>query len=575
MPVGIRDITEEEWDTTIDVDLKSCFNYIQAVVPAMDEREFGRIVSMSSLNAHSGGVTAAVSRFAYAAAKAGIIGLTRALAKELGPHIAINCVCPGLIKTELTGKNPVIAAREPELIKGIALNRTGAPSDVAQLVTFLAVAEPMFITGQDIRSTVSNGIVDGSDPGPARAWGGGGHPPARAQPNQGDFRMKLFEYAPGLGRIAVAAVIAVGAAVATPAIAGGKFVFANASAYDTLDPHAIFDVGRVASRINLYDGLMRWQDNPPKLEPWLAEKVEISDDGLTYTFTLRDATFHDGSPVEASDVVYSIDRILEMKKGAFSLFAGVIEPGTTKAPDAKTVVFTLTKPSAIFLATVPEIHVVNAELVQANEKDGDLGTAWLSKNDAGSGSFTLKRYDPAIGWQAERFENHFYGWDMVEDPLDEIEFRTVIEINSRVLGLMNGDFQGTDGYLPQDQVKRLAASDEITVQEEESMRIFYSIIHHGRFPMNDLNFRKALSYSFDYDGFIDNILSGSVARDPVPLPNNMWGAPSDVEGYTLDLDKAKEYLAKVEGDIPEITLGALAGYGQTEQAAAPAAKRPE
>ncbi|MCY4451537.1 MAG: SDR family NAD(P)-dependent oxidoreductase [Immundisolibacterales bacterium] len=150
MPVGILDISEEQWDATIDVNLKSCFNYIQAVAPAMLARGHGRIVSMSSLNAHSGGVTAAVSRFAYGAAKAGIIGMTRALAKELGPHIAVNCICPGLIKTELTSKNPVIAEREPELIEGIALRRTGSPRDVAELVAFLATAEPMFITGQDI-----------------------------------------------------------------------------------------------------------------------------------------------------------------------------------------------------------------------------------------------------------------------------------------------------------------------------------------------------------------------------------------------------------------------------------------
>ena len=150
MPAGILDITEDQWDATIDVNLKSCFNYIRAVVPTMLENEFGRIVSMSSLNAHSGGVTAAVSRFAYASAKAGIIGMTRALAKELGPHIAINAVCPGLIKTELTAKNPVIRDREPELIKGIALNRCGSPQDVAGLVAYLATTEPNFITGQDI-----------------------------------------------------------------------------------------------------------------------------------------------------------------------------------------------------------------------------------------------------------------------------------------------------------------------------------------------------------------------------------------------------------------------------------------
>lgn len=150
MPAGIQEITESQWDQTINVNLKSCFNYIQAVVPAMLEQQYGRIVSMSSLNAHSGGVTAAVSRFAYASAKAGIIGMTRALAKELGPQIAINAVCPGLIKTELLAKNPVITEREPELIKGIALNRCGGPADVANVVAFLATSEPCFITGQDI-----------------------------------------------------------------------------------------------------------------------------------------------------------------------------------------------------------------------------------------------------------------------------------------------------------------------------------------------------------------------------------------------------------------------------------------
>ena len=191
---------------------------------------------------------------------------------------------------------------------------------------------------------------------------------------------------------------------------------------------------------------------------------------------------------------------------------------------------------------------------------------WLSKNEAGSGSFELTRYDPAIGFQAKRYANHFMGWG--DKYLDEIEFRTVKEINSRVLGLMNGDFHGTDGYLPQDQVKRLAADDNMNVMEEESMRIFYSIIHNGRKPFDDVNLRKALSYAFDYDSFIDNILSGSVARNPVPVPNNIWGNPKDEKGYTYDLEKAKEYLAKVKQPIPEITIGALTGYGQTEQAAA-------
>ena len=71
-----------------------------------------------------------------------------------------------------------------------------------------------------------------------------------------------------------------------------------------MDPHAAFDVGRVAVRLNLYDGLYRWLDNPPVLNPWLAESHTVSPDGLTYTFKLRSgAKFHDGAEVTADDVV--------------------------------------------------------------------------------------------------------------------------------------------------------------------------------------------------------------------------------------------------------------------------------
>jgi 3-oxoacyl-[acyl-carrier protein] reductase len=107
---------------------------------------------MSSLNAHTGGVTSAVSKFAYAAAKAGILGLTRALAKELGPTVHINAICPGVIETELG--NSLTRARGAELAEGISLERLGTPQDVANVVAFLATAEPSFMTGQNL-------VIDG------------------------------------------------------------------------------------------------------------------------------------------------------------------------------------------------------------------------------------------------------------------------------------------------------------------------------------------------------------------------------------------------------------------------------
>ncbi len=152
MPKGLLEISEEEWDRTLDINLKSCFNWCRAVVPLMQEQGKGRIANMSSLNAHTGGVTSAVSKFAYAAAKAGILGLTRALAKELGPTVHINAICPGVIETELG--NSLTRARGAELAEGISLERLGTPKDVANVVAFLATAEPSFMTGQNL-------VIDG------------------------------------------------------------------------------------------------------------------------------------------------------------------------------------------------------------------------------------------------------------------------------------------------------------------------------------------------------------------------------------------------------------------------------
>jgi len=149
MSKGIDEISEQEFDETIAINLKGAFNYIQPTVPVMRRNGGGRIINMSSMNAHTGGVTSAVSKFSYTAAKAGIIGMTRALAKELAPEIVVNAVCPGVIKTERS--NTMIDAREASLAAGISLGRVGTPQDVASVVTFLATAEPNFMTGQDIQ----------------------------------------------------------------------------------------------------------------------------------------------------------------------------------------------------------------------------------------------------------------------------------------------------------------------------------------------------------------------------------------------------------------------------------------
>jgi 3-oxoacyl-[acyl-carrier protein] reductase len=148
-PKGLLEITEDEWDRTIDTHLKGAFNWCKVVAPAMLGQRAGRIVNMSSVSAHTGAGIAAVSKSAYCAAKAGILGLTRGLAKELAPHVTVNAICPGLIATDLTAG---MIAREGAdvLVRAIPLARLGTPEDIAQVVVFLATVTPCFMTGEVI-----------------------------------------------------------------------------------------------------------------------------------------------------------------------------------------------------------------------------------------------------------------------------------------------------------------------------------------------------------------------------------------------------------------------------------------
>lgn len=146
---GICEITEASFDRTIAINLKGAFNWTHAVAPGMIAAKAGRIVMMSSLNAYTGGVTSAVSKFSYTTAKAGLLGMTRALAKEMAPHVLVNAVCPGIIETERS--NDLIRARKDDLVSGISLGRTGTPADVAQVVAFLCLSEPCFVTGEDLK----------------------------------------------------------------------------------------------------------------------------------------------------------------------------------------------------------------------------------------------------------------------------------------------------------------------------------------------------------------------------------------------------------------------------------------
>ncbi|MFA6571136.1 MAG: SDR family NAD(P)-dependent oxidoreductase [Bacteroidota bacterium] len=139
-------MTEEQWDTVLDINLKGYFNYIRHVAQIFKEQKHGKIVNVTSIN----GIRGKFGQSNYSASKAGIIGLTKAVARELGKYsVNVNAVAPGLILTEMMEQIPENV--KESALSEIVLNRIGLPEEVADVVAFLCSEMSRHITGEVIK----------------------------------------------------------------------------------------------------------------------------------------------------------------------------------------------------------------------------------------------------------------------------------------------------------------------------------------------------------------------------------------------------------------------------------------
>ncbi|WP_017975372.1 SDR family NAD(P)-dependent oxidoreductase [Actinopolyspora halophila] len=144
-PTRFLDIERSEWDAVFDVNVTGTYLVTRRVLPGLVERGYGRIVNLSSVSAERGGGVFGGTH--YSAAKAAVLGLTRALSREVGQHgVVVNSVAPGLIDTDITG-GLLEGERKQQLIADIPVGRNGSTDDVAGMITFLAGPEAGYITG--------------------------------------------------------------------------------------------------------------------------------------------------------------------------------------------------------------------------------------------------------------------------------------------------------------------------------------------------------------------------------------------------------------------------------------------
>ena len=144
---AVEHISEAEWDLVVDANLKACFLCAQSVIPSMKDRRYGKILNMASM---AGRATSTLGGAHYTAAKAGVLGLTRHLARELAPYrMNVNAVSPGIVDTPMVAA-ALSAEQRERLAASIPFERLADPAEIASLVAFLVSDEAAYITGASV-----------------------------------------------------------------------------------------------------------------------------------------------------------------------------------------------------------------------------------------------------------------------------------------------------------------------------------------------------------------------------------------------------------------------------------------
>jgi peptide/nickel transport system substrate-binding protein len=313
----------------------------------------------------------------------------------------------------------------------------------------------------------------------------------------------------------------------------------------TLDPHHAYETTNLMIHNSTYDTLVEFRaDDLTKVAPRLADRWEVSADGLTYTFYLHPGVkFTSGNPVTAEDVRFSWMRLKNIKDNP-AFYADIV--ADVQVVNDTTVKVTLTEPSPAFLAicAAPAMSIVDSKVVKehggtdAPDADQtDKAKDWLDQNSAGSGPFILTKWTPKAEIILEANPNYWRG----KPKLGKVIIKHVADPTTALQMLQRGDADLLDS-LDVDLVEQAKADPNLQVVIGQTLNQNYLAMTSNpelSKPLSDKRVRQAIALSIDYEGLIKALLRGYGSRAPSIIPLGILGVdPAMTQGRNLEKAKA-------------------------------------
>lgn len=358
----------------------------------------------------------------------------------------------------------------------------------------------------------------------------------------------------GLGLAALLAGLTAAAGIAE---AAGVLTIGRREDSTTLDPIKTAQNVDFWVFSNIYDVLVRVDRTGTRLGPGLAESWTVSADGLTYTFTMRDAKFSDGSPITAADAAFTLLRIRDHEASLWRDSYGVID--TAEAADDRTLVVRLKTPSAPFLSTLamPGASVVSRAGLEAMGEDA------YAEDPVASGAFTVREWRRGDRVILEKNPNF---WEADRVSLDGVEWISVPDDNTRMLDVQAGGLDAAI-FVPFSRVAELQKDPNLTVHFDPSTREDHLLINHEHGALAKKEVRQALEMAIDTQAIVDTVTFGHAEVANSYIPKGALYHNPDNPRRPHDPEAAKAMLAAAGASDLTLTYIVNAGSEVDEQIA--------